>query len=72
MAKSKVESTKNVEFAKGGNTAMFGHQAAGPEKPATTAVDTSGDGGKYAAGGSTKMFGFSPAVPAKAGQTGAR
>ena len=26
----KVESAKNVEFAKGGNTPMFGPQAAGP------------------------------------------
>jgi len=72
MAKSKVESTKNVEFAKGGDTPMLGHQAAGPEKPGITASDTSSDGGKFAAGGSGKMFGFTPALSAKAGITSAR
>lgn len=79
--KTKVESSHNVEFAKGGTTPMFGQgdrsvtagpEAAGSQKPGVTEHDTSGGGGKFAVGGSGKMFGFSPALPAKAGQTGAR
>ncbi len=74
MAKSKVESAKNVEFAKGGNTPMFGQQAAGAQKPAETAHDVAGGapGAKFAAGGSNKMFGYNPSVSAKAGITSAR
>jgi len=72
MAGFTKKTERNVEFAKGGDTHMFGHQAAGEQDPATTAHDTSGDGGKFASGGSGKMFGYSPSVPAKAGQTGAR
>lgn len=82
MAKTtKVETQKNVEFAKGGNTPMFGQgdrtvtagsDAAGSQKPGVTEHDTSGGGGKYAAGGSTKMFGFSPSLPARSGITSAR
>ena len=72
--KSKVESAKNVEFAKGGDTPMFGPQAAGPEKPGVTAHDVTGGapGPQYAAGGSGKMFGYTPSLPAKAGITSAR
>ena len=63
----------NVTFAEGGDTKMFGKQAAGPDKPGNTGKDTSAaPGPKYAAGGSTKMFGFNGSQPAKAGQTGAR
>lgn len=72
MAKSKKETSHNVEFAKGGNTPMFGKQAAGEQKPADTAHDVSGDGGKYASGGSGKMFGFTGAQAAKSGITSAR
>lgn len=71
-AKVTKETTKNVEFAKGGDTHMFGHQAAGEQKPGDTAHDTSGDGGKFATGGSGKMFGYSPSQPARSGITSAR
>ena len=67
------EAQHNVTFAEGGDTHMFGKQAAGPDKPGNTGKDTSGaPGPKYAAGGSGKMFGFSPSQAAKSGQTGAR
>lgn len=68
------EKTHNVQFAKGGDTPMFGEQAAGEQKPATTAHDVSGGapGPTFAKGGSTKMFGFAPAEPARAGITSAR
>lgn len=69
MASFTKKTETNKEFAKGGNTPMIGHQAAGPQKPADTAHDTKGDGGKFAAGGSGKMFGFSGSEPAKSGQT---
>jgi hypothetical protein len=72
MAKVKKETSKSATFAKGGNTHMFGKQAAGKQKPGDTAHDTSGDGGKFAAGGKGKMFGYSPSVPATPGWTGAR
>lgn len=71
--KTKKEGQHDVEFAEGGETAMFGKQAAGPDKPGNTGKDTSAaPGAKFAAGGSNKMFGFSPSLSAKAGQTGAR
>ena len=65
------ETTKNTEFAEGGDTPMFGEQAAGEQKPATTAHDVSGGspGAKFASGGSGKMFGFRPSTPASSGQT---
>ena len=73
------EKTHDVEFAKGGNTHMFGEQAAGEQKPATkssggTAHDVSGGapGAKYAEGGKTKMFSFTGALPARDGITSAR
>jgi hypothetical protein len=68
------ERTHNVEFAKGGDTPMFGKQAAGPQKAATTAHDVSGGapGAEFAKGGSTKMFGFQGSIPARAGITSAR
>jgi len=78
---SKEKSEKNVEFAKGGNTPMFGkgdrtttapQEQAGEQKPGGTAHNPSGGGGQYAEGGKGKMFGFSPSVPAKAGITSAR
>ena len=71
--KSKQESEHDVTFAEGGDTPMFGKQAAGPDKPGNTGKDQSGaPGAKYAEGGKGKMFGFHGSVPAKAGQTGAR
>lgn len=68
------ESTHNVKFAEGGDTHMFGEQAAGPQKSATTAHDVSGGapGADFAKGGSTKMFGFQGSVPARDGITSAR
>lgn len=72
MAAFTKKTETNKEFAKGGNTPMFGAQKAGPEAPATTAHDTKGDGGKFASGGATKMFGYAQAQPAQAGKTSAR
>lgn len=68
------ESSHNVEFAKGGNTHMFGEQAAEPMPAGTTRDKTSqdGSGGKFAKGGSGKMFGFCGSEAAQAGKTSAR
>jgi hypothetical protein len=73
-AKVKKETSHNVEFAQGGDTHMFGEQAAGSEKPGTTAHDVKGGapGAKYAEGGKGKMFGYSPSASATAGITSAR
>lgn len=72
-AKTKTETSHDVTFAEGGDTHMFGEQAAGPDKPGNTGKDqSSAPGAKYAEGGKTKMFGFAGSQPAKAGQTGAR
>jgi len=71
--KTKENSEHNVTFAEGGDTHMFGKQAAGPDKPGNTGKDqSSAPGPKYAAGGSNKMFGFTPSQAAKAGITSAR
>jgi hypothetical protein len=71
--KSKQESEHNVTFAEGGDTHMFGKQAAGPDKPGNTGKDqSSAPGPKYAAGGSTKMFGFHGAEAQSPGRTSAR
>jgi hypothetical protein len=53
---------------------MFGPQAAGEQKTATTAHDVKGGapGAEFAKGGSGKMFGFNGSQSAKAGQTSAR
>lgn len=81
MANFTKKTEKNVEFAKGGNTPMFGHgdrtttapqEAAGEQKPGGTAHNPEGSGGKFASGGSGKMFGYSPSQPAQAGITSAR
>jgi hypothetical protein len=71
-----TEKTHNVEFAKGGNTPMFGEQEAGSRKgpdksPSTGKPDSSGPGEKFAAGGSNKMFGYNPSKPATSGITSA-
>lgn len=74
-AKVKKETSHSAEFAKGGNTPMFGEQAAEPMKPGITRDATSQDGApgeKFAKGGSGKMFGFAGAQSARAGITSAR
>ncbi len=74
MAAFTKKSEHNVTFAKGGNTPMFGEQAAGEQKPGETSHDVAGGapGAKFASGGSTKMFGYSGSQPAQAGKTSAR
>ncbi len=72
MAGFLKKTEKSADFAKGGDTPMFGHQAAGEQASGETAHDTSGDGGKFAKGGSNKMFGYAGSQPAQAGITGAR
>ena len=71
------EKIMNTEFAKGGNTHMFGKQEAGSrtsadKSPSTGKPDSSGPGEKFAAGGSGKMFGFTGSLPARSGITSAR
>lgn len=73
---------KNADFAKGGNTPMFGQgdrtvtapqDASGAKKPGdTNQGNTSDSGDKFACGGKGKMFGYQGAVSATAGITGAR
>ena len=66
------EKTHNVEFAKGGDTKMFGEQAAGDQVAAKTGKSpTSAPGAEFAKGGSGKMFGFRGATPAQSGITSA-
>jgi hypothetical protein len=73
MANFTKKTEKNAEFAKGGNTHMFGPQKAGEQADDTTAHDVeSGGGDKFASGGKGKMFGYSGALPATAGKTSAR
>ncbi len=73
-AKVTKETTKSAKFAEGGNTHMFGAQAAGEQKAGVTEHDASGGapGDKYACGGKAKMFGYSPSMPARSGITSAR
>lgn len=81
MANFTKKTEKNVKFAEGGDTPMFGKgdrtttastDAAGPAASGVTEKDTKGDGGKFAKGGGGKMFGYSPSEPARAGITSAR
>jgi len=66
------EKSHNVEFAKGGNKAMFGPQKAGEQKPGDTAhAAGAGSEDKFAKGGATKMFGYKGSQPAQAGKTSA-
>jgi len=72
----KEKSEKDVEFAKGGTTPMFGHQNSGPQKAGVTEHDngpaqSQGTDGKFAEGGKGKMFGYNPAKTATAGITSA-
>jgi hypothetical protein len=81
-APQKKETTRSAKFAEGGHsnhmfgtgdrTTTAGSEQAGEQKPAGTAHDTSGGGGKFANGGSTKMFGYAGSVPAQSGITSAR
>lgn len=67
------ETTHNVEFAKGGNTKMFGQQQAEPMQSGQTGdPGATGKGAEFAKGGSNKMFGFSGSLPARSGITSAR
>lgn len=81
MAGFMKKTEKSADFAKGGNTPMFGHgdrtttapsDAAGPQTSGVTEHDPKGEGGKFASGGSGKMFGYSGSLPARAGITSAR
>jgi hypothetical protein len=68
---------KKADFAEGGDTPMFGHQNADPQKPGGTAHNngapqSQGTGAQFASGGSTKMFGYTGSLPAQAGITSAR
>lgn len=82
MASFQKKTEKNVEFAKGGNTPMFGkgdrtvtapEEQAGTQEAGGTAHDPSGgEGDKFAKGGSGKMFGYVGSQPAQAGKTSAR
>jgi hypothetical protein len=67
------ESTHDTEFAKGGNTHMFGEQQASPQTPAKTGKNgATGKGAEFAKGGSGKMFGFAGSQAAQSGITSAR
>jgi len=70
---SRNEKSHDVEFAKGGNTKMFGEQQAGEVKPAQTGKpNQTGKGAEFAKGGSGKMFGFAGAESQRAGITSVR
>ena len=72
---TKEKSEKDVKFADGGDTPMFGPQNASEQKPGGTAHDTTEGGavgGQFASGGKGKMFGFTGSLPATAGITSAR
>ena len=74
VAKVEKQHDATSDFAQGGDTPMFGKQAAGPQKEATTAHDVSGGapGPTFAKGGSDKMFDYHPSQVATAGITSAR
>lgn len=63
-SKSKMKSSKSVQFAKGGSHSMAGKQSAGPVKPGSTMAGNGSGGGKFAKGGSGHMTG-KKATPAK-------
>ena len=72
---------KKADFAKGGNTPMFGQgdrtttapkDAAGTATPGETYKDPTDSGDKFAKGGSQKMFGYAGVQSAEAGKTSAR
>lgn len=72
---------KKADFAKGGDTPMFGtgdrtttapSDAAGTATPGETYKDPKDSGDKFAKGGSQKMFGYAGSQSAEAGKTSAR
>lgn len=74
MAAFAKKTEKSADFAKGGDTHMFGEQNAEPMPEGHTADPSAADGvgDKFAKGGSGKMFGYAGSAPARAGITGAR
>jgi len=81
MAGFLKKTEKSADFAKGGNTPMFGKgdrtttapkDAAGTATPGETYKDPKNSGGKFAEGGSGKMFGYEGSKPAQGGITSAR
>ena len=73
MDTGRSEKQHDKEFAKGGNTPMFGEQQAEPMKSGQTGdPGKTGKGAEFAKGGSGKMFGFSGSQSAQAGITSAR
>lgn len=73
MAAFLKKTPKSAEFAKGGNTHMFGPQKVGQQEAGVTETsDASGEGDKFAKGGSSKMFGYAGSQAAQAGKTSAR
>lgn len=74
MAAFHKHTEKNADFAKGGDTPMFGQQSAEEAPEGVTRDPTAADspGDKFAKGGSNKMFGYAGAESAKAGMTSAR
>lgn len=72
-AQVKKETSHNVEFAKGGNTPMFGEQQSEPMKSGQTGdPGKTGKGAEFAKGGGGKMFGYAGSQPARSGITSAR
>ena len=55
--KSKVVKSGKMTPVRGGSAHMFGKQHAGPQKAATAAHATKGDGGKWGKGGGTGFVG---------------
>ncbi len=81
MASFTKKTPKQADFAKGGDTPMFGKgdrtvtapvDAAGTQDAGVTEHDPENSGHKFAKGGSGKMFGYTGAEPAKSGMTSAR
>lgn len=72
MAAFLKKNEKSADFAKGGDTPMFGEQSAAPMPEGTTDKGDKDDGSKFAKGGSNKMFGYAGSETAKAGITSAR
>jgi hypothetical protein len=69
---TKIDSLHSRAFARGGQTKMFGKQAAGPDKPGNTGKDqTAAPGPKRAQGGPPVARGVGGrSRPARAGQVG--
>ncbi len=82
MAAFLKKTERSADFAKGGDTPMFGKgdrtvtapsDAAGEQRSGVTEHDPEGGSGdKFAKGGNNKMFGYSGSMPARGGITSAR